>query len=276
MKFRKCAAFLAVVCSLLFTACDIRVDVETFPFDIYETESDGDYNSAEYIIDADTSDYLAVHKNDIADIDFDELISYQEAAVYLPDTADLDAISYRIVNGNKPFFSDELKTVLEFELYSELDERGRCGMAFANISPYTMPDSERGSIGNIKPSGWKSVKYDIVSGKYLYNRCHLIGYQLAAENANKQNLITGTRHLNVQSMLGFENAAANYVKETGNHVLYAVTPVFIENELVARGVLMEAYSVEDNGEGLQFCAFCYNIQPGIIIDYSTGDSAVLA
>lgn len=251
----------------IFIGCEI-VDIEEGYFDIEPLYSE---TETEYTEDV---DYISVHTSDLQAVDFDDLISYQEAAVFLPDTADLDAVSYRIVNENVPYFSDSLISDSEFEVYSELDGLGRCGMAFANVSNYTMPIEERGNIGSVKPSGWQSVKYDNVSGKYLYNRCHLIGYQLAGENANERNLITGTRHLNIQGMLGFENAVANYVEETGNHVLYAATPVFKDDELVARGVLLEAYSVEDDGE-LQFCAFCYNIQPGIAIDYATGESEEL-
>lgn len=137
-----------------------------------------------------------------------------------------------------------------------------------------MPIEERGSIGQVKPTGWHTVKYDIVNGKYLYNRCHLIGFQLTGENANKQNLITGTRYLNIDGMLSFENMVADYIKETGNHVLYRVTPVFVGDELVCRGLQIEALSVEDNGEGIKFNIFAYNAQPGIVIDYTTGDSTL--
>ena len=146
-------------------------------------------------------------------------------------------------------------------------------MAFANISINTMPTEERGAIGMIKPSGWHTVRYDdLIDGKYLYNRCHLIGYQLAGENANELNLITGTRYLNVEGMLPFENMVADYVEETENHVLYRVTPDFHEEELVARGVWIEAYSLEDNGAGICFNVYIYNVQPGIIINYATGES----
>ncbi len=182
--------------------------------------------------------------------------------------------AYVTVNDNQPYFSDTDLTTTSFESYSELDSLGRCGVAYACVSTDTMPTEERGSIGQIKPSGWQTVKYDCVDGKYLYNRCHLIGYQLTAENANEQNLITGTRYLNVDGMLPFENMVADYIKETGNHVLYRVTPIFDGNNLVASGVLMEAESVEDNGEGICFCVFCYNVQPGVTIDYATGDSAL--
>lgn len=179
---------------------------------------------------------------------------------------------YVEIDGNQPGFTDKDKTKESFEKYSDLDSFGRCGVAYANIGLDLMPSEERGSIGKVKPSGWHTVKYDNVDGKYLYNRCHLIGYQLTAENANEKNLITGTRYMNVDGMLPFENMAADYVKETGNHVLYRVTPIFEGNNLLAKGVQMEAYSVEDEGDGICFNVFVYNVQPGIWIDYATGDS----
>ena len=188
-----------------------------------------------------------------------------------------DGVSpYGVVNGNVPYFSQEEHTTESFETYSPLDDLGRCGAAYANVGRDLMPTEERGAIGQVKPSGWQTVKYDVVDGKYLYNRCHLIGYQLTAENANRENLITGTRYLNVVGMLPFENMTADYVKETGNHVLYRVTPIFEGEELVARGVLMEAWSVEDQGEGVCFNVYCYNVQPGVTIDYLTGESALAA
>lgn len=179
---------------------------------------------------------------------------------------------YIAVNNNVPGFSASDLTTSSFESYSEPDGIGRCGVAYANVCKDTMPTAERGEIGQVKPSGWHTVKYDSVDGKYLYNRCHLIGYQLTAENANPENLITGTRYLNIEGMLPFENMVADYVKETGNHVLYRVTPIYGGNDLVATGVQMEAESVEDKGEGISFNVFCYNSQPGITIDYATGDS----
>ncbi len=179
---------------------------------------------------------------------------------------------YVALNNNVPYFTDSEFTTTSFETYSNLDALGRCGVAYANVGLDTMPTEERGSIGQVKPSGWHTVKYDCVDGKYLYNRCHLIGYQLTAENANTQNLITGTRYLNVQGMLPFENMVADYIKETSNHVLYRITPVFDGSNLVASGVVMEAESVEDKGDGILFCVFCYNVQPGVSIDYATGDS----
>lgn len=179
---------------------------------------------------------------------------------------------YIALNNNKPEFSEEDLSKEAFETYSELDSLGRCGTAFANVGVEIMPRGERGKIGQVKPSGWHTVKYDIVDGKYLYNRCHLIGYQLSGENANEKNLITGTRYLNVKGMLPFENIVADYVKETKNHVLYRVTPVFKENNLLADGVQMEAMSVEDEGEGILYNVYVYNVQPGISIDYATGES----
>ena len=179
---------------------------------------------------------------------------------------------YTEVNGNKPYFTEADLTTQSFETYSELDSLGRCGVAYANVGQDLMPTEPRGEIGAVKPTGWHLVKYDNVDGKYLYNRCHLIAYMLAAENANPQNLITGTRYLNVQGMLPFETKVCDYVKNTGNHVLYRVTPIFDGDNLLADGVLMEAYSVEDAGEGICFCVFAYNVQPGIGIDYATGDN----
>lgn len=188
---------------------------------------------------------------------------------------DLPAYSgqpYVELDDNVPDFSDLPQDGASFEEYSPLDDLGRCGPATACVGLDTMPTEERGSIGQVKPSGWQTVKYDCVDGKYLYNRCHLIGYQLTAENANKENLITGTRYLNVEGMLPFENMVADYVKETENHVLYRVTPLFDGDDLVAHGVRMEAWSVEDQGEGVCFDVYCYNVQPGMTIDYATGES----
>ena len=178
------------------------------------------------------------------------------------------------VNGNKPYFTKkEKENTKTFESYHKLDKLGRCGVCYANVSKATMPTEERGNIGMVKPSGWHTEKYNgVVDGNYLYNRCHLIAYCLTAENANKKNLITGTRYLNIEGMLPYEEKTARYVDDTGNHVLYRVTPIFEGNNLVASGVLMEAYSVEDKGKGLSFCVYCYNVQPGVTINYATGDS----
>ncbi len=208
-----------------------------------------------------------------SDPDGTESAAASSSGSFLADTVPAySGTPYAAVNGNVPFFSDEDLTTESFESYSELDRLGRCGTAFACVGQDLMPTEARGSIGSVKPTGWHTVKYDIVSGNYLYNRCHLIAYELAGENANELNLITGTRYFNVEGMLPFENMVADYVKETGNHVLYRVTPVFTGDNLVADGVLMEALSVEDHGEDIEFCVFCYNVQPGIVIDYATGDS----
>lgn len=177
---------------------------------------------------------------------------------------------YVTVNNNIPYFTDEDMTTEVFESYSPLDEYGRCGIAYANICAELMPTEDRESISDITPSGWDNNPYDFVDGGYVYNRCHLVGFQLAGENANKLNLITGTRSMNVDGMLPFENMVADYVQETDNHVLYRVTPIFEGDNLVASGVLMEAKSVEDEGEGVEFCVYCYNVEPGVEIDYATG------
>ncbi len=195
-----------------------------------------------------------------------------QTSVSLDSIPEYSGDPYVVVNNNVPFFSKEDLKAEVFESYGDLDSLGRCTVAYSMVGTETMPTEERGSIGQVKPTGWHAVKYDNVDGKYLYNRCHLIGYQLTAENANVKNLITGTRYLNVQGMLPFENLTADYIKEMGNHVLYRVTPVFEGDNLVASGVLMEGESAEDDGEAIQFCVYVYNVQPGIIIDYATGDS----
>lgn len=178
--------------------------------------------------------------------------------------------AYVVVNDNQPYFSEYDLTGQSFEFYSELDELGRCGTACARIGVDLMPTEKRESISQVRPTGWLNEAYDHVDGKYLYNRCHLIGFQLSGENANEKNLITGTRYLNVDGMLPFENMIADYVKETENHVMYRVTPVFEGDNLLASGVLLEAQSVEDQGEDIQFCVYAYNVQPGVTIDYATG------
>ena len=210
-------------------------------------------------------DWDSVNRDVIISTNSGGAFNYSSVPVYTGE-------AYAVVNDNKPFFNDNDYTTVAFENYSDLDSLGRCGIAYANICKELMPVEERGEIGSVKPSGWHTIKYDCVDGKYLYNRCHLIGYQLAGENANEKNLITGTRYLNVVGMLPFENKVDDYVEKTLNHVLYRATPVYNGNNLLADGVLLEASSVEDKGKGLQFCVFCYNVQPGIVIDYATGDS----
>ena len=196
-----------------------------------------------------------------------ETVSYNIDKI--PDYEDKKIIE---LNNNEPQFTEEDYNTKEDEKYSELDDLGRCGVAFAKVGTNTMPTEKRGSIGMVKPSGWQTKKYNIVDGKYLYNRCHLIGYQLTGENANVKNLITCTRQMNAVSMLEYENKVAEYVKKTKNHVLYRVRPVFKGDNLVATGVTMEAKSIEDNGKGVSFNVFIYNVQGGIEIDYSNGNS----
>ncbi len=193
-------------------------------------------------------------------------------AVEEPDMPPYAGEPYAVIGDNRPDFGEDSGRTDAFESYSELDGLGRCGCAYANVCRELMPTEERGEIGQIRPSGWHTVKYDCIPDRYLYNRCHLIGYQLCGENANERNLITGTRYLNVSGMLPFENQVADYVLDTGNHVLYRVTPVFTGDHLVADGVRMEAWSVEDAGEGVCFDVFVYNVQPGVMIDYATGES----
>lgn len=195
----------------------------------------------------------------------DEVVSYS-----LDSIPAYNGKAYVYINNNVPDFSSFPSS--SFQFYSNLDALGRSGYAYANIGKDLMPTEKRGKIGMIKPSGWHTVKYDIVDGKYLYNRCHLIGYQLTGQNANEKNLITCTRQMNVGAMLEFENKVASYIKETSNNVLYRVTPVYDGDNLLASGVVMEGYSPSDKGAGIKFNVFVYNVQDGIDIDYKTGDS----
>ena len=194
------------------------------------------------------------------------------ATVSLEEVPAYSGEPFAVLNGNIPLFTQEDMTDESYEYYGDLDRLNRCTYTMASIGPDLMPTEERGAIGQVKPTGWVTAKYDFVDGKYLYNRCHLIGFQLTGENANESNLITGTRYMNVDGMLPFENMVADYIKETGNHVLYRVIPVFEGDNLVAGGVTMEAWSVEDNGEGICFYVYVYNVQPGVTIDYVTGES----
>ena len=180
--------------------------------------------------------------------------------------------AYVAINGNEPNFEEKDLTTESYEFYSELDHLGRCGVTVACLGQDLMPTEERESISHVKPSGWVQGQYDFVDGKSLYNRCHLIGFQLAGENANEKNLITGTRYMNTIGMLPFENMVADYIKETDNHVMYRVTPIYDDDNLVASGVQMEGYSVEDEGDGIYFNVYVYNVQPGVEIDYATGEN----
>lgn len=206
---------------------------------------------------------------------FGERYERREEAIQDSMIPEYSGQPYVVINHNMPYFGEEDKKQDTFESYSDLDTLGRCGPAYANISRELMPTEERGAIGSIRPSGWVQEKYEgIVDSNppYLYNRCHLIAYCLTAENANEKNLITGTRYLNVKGMLPFEEQVARYLDTYDHHVLYRVTPVFEGDNLVASGVLMEAYSIEDAGAGICFCVYCYNVQPGVTIDYRTGMS----
>ena len=196
--------------------------------------------------------------------------------VQLSNIPEYSGNPYTEINGNVPNISESEIQTETYETYSELDELGRCGTAEAVLGLETMPTEDRESIGMVKPSGWQTIRYDdIVDGNYLYNRCHLIAFQLSSENVNEKNLITGTRYMNVEGMLPFENMVADYIKETGNHVFYRVTPIFEGDNLVVNGVQMEAYSIEDAGSGIEFNVFVYNVQTQIEINYATGESRLV-
>lgn len=265
LKLRKTAAI--ALCELfaiatIFTGCAST--------DLAGTEGAGQTAGA-VVAGEDSSGALGSKDTADAGKPQDELVN-NNSYVSLDAIPAYDGKAYVAVNNNEPFFTDSDMTTTAFENYSDLDSLGRCGVAYANICKEIMPTEKRGKIGMIKPSGWHTVKYDVIKDRYLYNRCHLIGYQLAGENANPKNLITGTRYLNVEGMLPFENLVADYVNNTGNHVLYRVTPMFSGSNLVANGVLIEAKSVEDNGGGILFNVYCFNVQPGVGINYENGDS----
>ncbi len=263
LKLRKTAAI--ALCELLAIATIFTGCAST---DLSGTEGAGHAAGAE-VAGEDSSG--ALDSKDKVDGPQEDLVN-NNSYVSLDAIPAYDGRAYVAVNNNEPFFTDSDMTTTAFENYSDLDSLGRCGVAYANICKDIMPTEERGKIGMIKPSGWHTVKYDVIKDRYLYNRCHLIGYQLAGENANPKNLITGTRYLNVEGMLPFENLVADYVNNTGNHVLYRVTPMFSGSNLVANGVLIEAKSVEDNGGGILINVYCYNVQPGVGINYENGDS----
>lgn len=263
LKLRKTAAI--ALCELLAIATIFTGCAST---DLSGTEGAG-YAAGAEVAGEDSSG--ALDSKDKVDGPQEDLVN-NNSYVSLDAIPAYDGKAYVAVNNNEPFFTDSDMTTTAFENYSDLDSLGRCGVAYANICKEIMPTEKRGKIGMIKPSGWHTVKYDVIKDRYLYNRCHLIGYQLAGENANPKNLITGTRYLNVEGMLPFENLVADYVNNTGNHVLYRVTPMFSGSNLVANGVLIEAKSVEDNGGGILFNVYCYNVQPGVGINYENGDS----
>lgn len=263
LKLRKTAVI--ALCELLAIATIFTGCAST---DLSGTEGAG-HAAGAVVAGEDSSGALG--SKDKADGPQEDLVN-NNSYVSLDAIPTYDGKAYVAINNNEPFFTDSDMTTTAFENYSDLDSLGRCGVAYANICKDIMPTEERGKIGMIKPSGWHTVKYDVIKDRYLYNRCHLIGYQLAGENANPKNLITGTRYLNVEGMLPFENLVADYVNNTGNHVLYRVTPMFSGSNLVANGVLIEAKSVEDNGGGILFNVYCYNVQPGVGINYENGDS----
>lgn len=263
LKLRKTAAI--ALCELLAIATIFTGCAST---DLSGTEGAG-HAAGAVVAGEDSSGALG--SKDKVDGPQEDLVN-NNSYVSLDAIPAYDGKAYVAVNNNEPFFTDSDMTTTAFENYSDLDSLGRCGVAYANICKDIMPTEERGKIGMIKPSGWHTVKYDVIKDRYLYNRCHLIGYQLAGENANPKNLITGTRYLNVEGMLPFENLVADYVNNTGNHVLYRVTPMFSGSNLVANGVLIEAKSVEDNGGGILFNVYCYNVQPGVGINYENGHS----
>lgn len=263
LKLRKTAAI--TLCELLAIATIFTGCAST---DLSGTEGAG-HDAGAVVAGEDSSGALG--SKDKVDGPQENLVN-NNSYVSLDAIPAYDGKAYVAVNNNEPFFTDSDMTTTAFENYCDLDSLGRCGVAYANICKDIMPTEERGKIGMIKPSGWHTVKYDVIKDRYLYNRCHLIGYQLAGENANPKNLITGTRYLNVEGMLPFENLVADYVNNTGNHVLYRVTPMFSGSNLVANGVLIEAKSVEDNGGGILFNVYCYNVQPGVGINYENGDS----
>ena len=265
LKLRKTAAI--ALCELLAIATIFTGCAST---DLAGTEGAGQTAGA-VVAGEDSSGALGSKDTADAGKPQDELVN-NNSYVSLDAIPAYDGKAYVAVNNKEPFFTDSGMATTAFENYSDLDSLGRCGVAYANICKEIMPTEKRGKIGMIKPSGWHTVKYDVIKDRYLYNRCHLIGYQLAGENANPKNLITGTRYLNVEGMLPFENLVADYVNNTGNHVLYRVTPMFSGSNLVANGVLIEAKSVEDNGGGILFNVYCYNVQPGVGINYENGDS----
>lgn len=258
---------LLMVVSLAGCNLDTTGSLSDSSTSITET-SDSDYNlSASDIIQPEASESKETESSGVG--------SGVATPVNPTSVAAYSGTAYTVINDNQPNFSASELSTTGYEKYSELDSLGRCGVALASCGKDTMPgaNEERGSISSIKPSGWVQAKYDGISGGYLWNRCHLIGWQLSAENANRKNLITGTRYMNIEGMLTFENMVADYIKETNHHVAYRVTPIYEDNNLVCSGVQIEAYSVEDSGEEICFNVYCYNVQPGITIDYATGNSS---
>ena len=266
-RVKKICGILCIIAILMsftvFTGCDSQKD--------YTDTTVQNLTTDEFVVDTTEETELSTEETEentqnirptqAEDIDIEGIPEYSGKA-------------YVAINGNVPAFTNDEMSTESYEYYGDLDYLGRCTVTVACIGRDIMPTEDRGDIGQVKPTGWHTVKYDCVDGKYLYNRCHLIGFQLTGENANEENLVTGTRYMNVDGMLPFENMVADYVKETGNHVMYKVVPVFEDDDLLCKGVHMQAYSVEDEGDGISFNVFCYNVQPGVDIDYSDGTSVL--
>ena len=275
MKRKFYSVLYVAIFALLMSGCSMSeiADGSRSAVKGYEKETVEDTSESENTTVAEKKDNTGNMSPESSAAASENIADQQASSMEIADIPIYSGEAYCEINGNVPYFSEDEMVTEAFENYSDLDFLGRCGVAYANICKEIMPTEERGEIGMIKPSGWHTVKYnDRIDGNYLYNRCHLIGYQLAGENANPKNLITGTRYLNVEGMLPFENLVADYVNNTGNHVLYRVTPMFSGSNLVANGVLIEAKSVEDNGGGILFNVYCYNVQPGVGINYENGDS----
>ena len=254
-----------LICIVALTSCEPKSDVESVVK--HQTE-------ITTIVETTSPTFSAVPTTEVPTKTRETKPSVTNAnKIQLDDIPPYSGKAHIEINGNSPFFTSDDYTTSSYEYYSDLDNLGRCGVASACVGRDLLPTEKRGAIGMVKPSGWHTVHYDdLISDKYLYNRCHLIAYELSGENANEKNLITGTRYMNIEGMLPFENKVHDYVENTGNHVLYRSTPIFEGNNLIANGVLLEGFSVEDNGNDISFCVYCYNVQPGIDIDYATGDS----
>ena len=278
MKFnKKLKSLLSILCLIAvlfssFAGCGSEQFDETTTEIVETTESQLTENENEEITDIPESE--KAEEKETKKAEKAESVGDDNSKAVLSEIPEYSGRAYAVINDNVPSFNKYELTIKGYETYASLDALGRCGGAVASCGREIMPgaNEERGSISAVKPSGWVQAQYDCVSGKYLYNRCHLIGWQLSAENANKRNLITGTRYMNTEGMLPFENMVADYIRETDNHVAYRITPIYDGNDLVAKGVQMEAYSIEDEGEGICFNVFCYNVQPGVEIDYTTGKS----
>ena len=278
-RYRLFLALLTLIIGIGITGCDeSKLSLNESASDaVNVTMSDETPESSESLEDVEDIEIEST-ENEVVETDNTEKTTYSTVASTKNDNSftipKYNGKPYAVINKNVPYFKKSELKKTSYETYAKLDKLGRCGVARANVGRDIMPTEKRGAIGSVKPTGWKTVKYDIVDGKYLYNRCHLIGYQLTGENANMRNLITGTRYMNVDGMLPFENMVADFVKETGKHVLYQVKPIFKGNNLLATGVHMQAKSVEDNGKGISFNVFVFNVQPGIKINYANGESAL--